>query len=173
MTCATPLYWNGTARISELIWVEREAKYFCKRGLTRLRKTRSDLPVGQNQWIICGRDQELGGLLFPLPLWERVARCVSIATGEGFSPQMQTPHPARTLHSRCKASASFLKNGGRRPPMATFSHKGRRKKAHLTRSAAPAAARSPETAAALRSARRAPPAPDGARRRAVADAPRR
>src|SRR5258705_6780575 len=41
---------------------------------------------------------------------------------------MQTPHPARTLHSRCKASASLLKNGGRRPPMATFSHKGRRKK---------------------------------------------
>src|SRR5712671_8103979 len=30
MTCATPLCWNGTARISELIWVEREAKYFCK-----------------------------------------------------------------------------------------------------------------------------------------------
>jgi hypothetical protein len=33
MTCATPLCWNGTARISELIWVEREAKYFCKRRL--------------------------------------------------------------------------------------------------------------------------------------------
>src|SRR5712672_944761 len=47
MTCATPLCWNGTARISELIWVEREAKYFCKRGLTRFLKIRSDLPVGQ------------------------------------------------------------------------------------------------------------------------------
>src|SRR6266478_5415775 len=32
-----------------LIWVGRKQKYFCKRGLTRLRKIRSDLPVGQNQ----------------------------------------------------------------------------------------------------------------------------
>src|SRR5258705_9521545 len=31
----------------EVIWVEREAKYFCKRGLTRFLKIRSDLPVGQ------------------------------------------------------------------------------------------------------------------------------
>ena len=30
MTCATPLCWDGTARISELIWLRREAKYFCK-----------------------------------------------------------------------------------------------------------------------------------------------
>ena len=36
-------------RISELIWVGSEAKYFCKRGLTRFLKTRSDLPVGHNQ----------------------------------------------------------------------------------------------------------------------------
>jgi len=36
-------------RISELIWVGSEAKYFCKRGLTRLLKIRSDLPVGHNQ----------------------------------------------------------------------------------------------------------------------------
>jgi hypothetical protein len=34
VTCATPLFRDGTARISELIWVEREAKYFCKRGWT-------------------------------------------------------------------------------------------------------------------------------------------
>jgi hypothetical protein len=32
-----------------LIWVGREAKYFCKRGLTRFLKIRSDLPVG----LIC------------------------------------------------------------------------------------------------------------------------
>src|SRR6266446_8599181 len=32
-----------------LIWVSRKQKYFCKRGLTRLRKIRSDLPVRQNQ----------------------------------------------------------------------------------------------------------------------------
>ena len=64
----------------------------------------------------------------PLPLRERVARIVRCETGEGFSPRMQTPHPARTSHSRCEASASFEQNGGRRPPMATFSHKGRRKK---------------------------------------------
>ena len=46
VTCATPLLWDGTAQISELIWVERKRKYFCKRGLTRFRKIRSDLPVG-------------------------------------------------------------------------------------------------------------------------------
>jgi hypothetical protein len=43
----TPLLWAGTVRISELICARREAKYFCKRGLTRLLKIRSDLPVGQ------------------------------------------------------------------------------------------------------------------------------
>src|SRR5882757_7554578 len=42
----------------------------------------------------------------------------------------ETPHPVRTSHSRCKASAS-LKNGGRRPPMTTFSHRGRREKRRL------------------------------------------
>src|SRR5205807_933524 len=26
----------------------------------------------------------------------------------GLSPRMQTPHPARTSHSRCKASASLV-----------------------------------------------------------------
>src|SRR5260370_39729629 len=41
-----PLLWDGTAQISELIWVERKRKYFCKRGLTRFLKIRSDLPVG-------------------------------------------------------------------------------------------------------------------------------
>ena len=34
-------------RISELIWVGGKQKYFCKRGLTRFLKIRSDLPVGQ------------------------------------------------------------------------------------------------------------------------------
>jgi len=29
-----PLSWDGTARISELIWVRREQKYFCKGGWT-------------------------------------------------------------------------------------------------------------------------------------------
>src|SRR6202158_4333929 len=32
MTCATPLSWDGTARISELIWLRRGRKYFCKGG---------------------------------------------------------------------------------------------------------------------------------------------
>jgi hypothetical protein len=37
-------------RLSELIWVGREGKYFCKWGWTRgSRKRASDLPVGQNQ----------------------------------------------------------------------------------------------------------------------------
>jgi hypothetical protein len=30
-----PLDWDETARISERIWLRREAKYFCKRGWTR------------------------------------------------------------------------------------------------------------------------------------------
>jgi len=34
VTCATPLFRDGTARISELIWVRPEQKYFCKRGWT-------------------------------------------------------------------------------------------------------------------------------------------
>src|SRR6266480_4144235 len=42
-----PSVWDETVRISELIWVRKKQKYFCKRGLTRLRKIRSDLPVGQ------------------------------------------------------------------------------------------------------------------------------
>jgi hypothetical protein len=29
---------NETARVVELIWVNREAKYFCKRGWTRIRE---------------------------------------------------------------------------------------------------------------------------------------
>src|SRR6266404_3263840 len=42
---------NETVRISELIWVGRKQKYFCKTGLTQLRKIRSDLPAGQNQSV--------------------------------------------------------------------------------------------------------------------------
>jgi hypothetical protein len=34
VTCATPLFRDGTVRISELIWVGRKQKYFCKRGWT-------------------------------------------------------------------------------------------------------------------------------------------
>src|SRR6476469_6972497 len=45
----SPLWWDETVRISELIWVGREAKYFCKRGWTRFLQIRSDLPVG----LIC------------------------------------------------------------------------------------------------------------------------
>src|SRR6267154_6856015 len=48
VTCATPLLSRPDGRISELIWVGRKQKYFCKRGLTRLRKIRSDLPVGHS-----------------------------------------------------------------------------------------------------------------------------
>src|SRR6266513_3177175 len=48
VTCATPLLSRPDTRISELIWVGRKQKYFCKTGLTRLRKIRSDLPVGHS-----------------------------------------------------------------------------------------------------------------------------
>src|SRR5947207_15776942 len=34
MTCATPLFRDGTAMDLEVIWVRREQKYFCKRGWT-------------------------------------------------------------------------------------------------------------------------------------------
>src|SRR5258707_3035741 len=37
---------NETVRISELICVGSEAKYFCKKGLTRFLAISSDLPVG-------------------------------------------------------------------------------------------------------------------------------
>src|SRR6476659_11417208 len=42
----SPLWWDETSSISELIWVRRKQKYFCKRGLTRFLIIRSDLPVG-------------------------------------------------------------------------------------------------------------------------------
>src|SRR6266478_1484365 len=44
-----PSVWDETGRISELIWVGRKQKYFCKRGLTPFLKIRSDLPVGQTR----------------------------------------------------------------------------------------------------------------------------
>ncbi len=47
---------NETVRISELIWVGRKQKYFCRRGLTSFLKIRSDLPVRQNQYL----DRSLG-----------------------------------------------------------------------------------------------------------------
>ncbi len=46
----------------QLIWVRREAKYFCKRGLTRFLEIRSDLPVGQSlagHWLVCRAFQGL------------------------------------------------------------------------------------------------------------------
>ncbi len=65
-----------TPPISELIWVEREAKYFCKGGLTRFLKIRSDLPVG----LICrssmpGFDLPCSGQIsrFPQSRNERLA----------------------------------------------------------------------------------------------------
>jgi hypothetical protein len=79
--------------------------------------------------------------------WLREAK-----TGEGFSPRRQPPHPPSLSRGH------LLPQG--------------EKEGALTLSAARAAARFPETAAAPRSARRAPSAPDSARRTAP-DAPRR
>jgi hypothetical protein len=42
-----PLLWARDPLDMQLIWVGRKQKYFCKRGLTRFLKIRSDLPVGQ------------------------------------------------------------------------------------------------------------------------------
>jgi hypothetical protein len=41
-----PLKWDGTARISEVIWVERKEEIFLQRGLDT---QTTDLPVEQNQ----------------------------------------------------------------------------------------------------------------------------
>src|SRR5947208_2612026 len=48
MTCATPLFRDGTAMDLEVIWGEREGKYFCKGDWTDF-GGRTDLPVRQNQ----------------------------------------------------------------------------------------------------------------------------
>jgi hypothetical protein len=48
-----------------LIWAGREAKYFCKRGLTRFLKIRSDLPVG----LICRSPMQR----FDLP-WRQISK---------------------------------------------------------------------------------------------------
>jgi hypothetical protein len=42
MTMANAPLWDGTAGDIEVIWVKREAEYFCKRGWTGF----TDLPVG-------------------------------------------------------------------------------------------------------------------------------
>src|SRR5215468_8762531 len=47
-------------------------------------------------------------------------------TGEGSVSADRDPSSVVTAQSRCKASAFLFKNGGQRPPMDTFSHKGRR-----------------------------------------------
>src|SRR6266404_1537888 len=56
---------NETVRISELIWVKGKQKYFCKRGLTRFLKIRSDLPVG----LICHSRMQK----FDLP-WRQISK---------------------------------------------------------------------------------------------------
>jgi hypothetical protein len=81
VTCARPSV-GRTARISELIWVECEVKYFCKRGLTRFLKIRSDLPVG----LIC-RSSMPG---FDLP-WRQ------ISTQQGGLSRRET-HQRRLQH---------------------------------------------------------------------------
>jgi hypothetical protein len=45
MTMANAPLGDGTAGDIEVIWVKREAEYFCKWGWTGF----SDLPAGQNQ----------------------------------------------------------------------------------------------------------------------------
>src|ERR1700687_1404035 len=48
VTIASAPLRDGTARISELIWVRREQKYFCKWGWTGKLANTTDLPVGQS-----------------------------------------------------------------------------------------------------------------------------
>jgi hypothetical protein len=46
VTCATPLFRDGTAGHVHLIWVRREQKYFCEGGWTGF----SDLPARANRY---------------------------------------------------------------------------------------------------------------------------
>src|SRR5260370_29229368 len=46
-------------------------------------------------------------------------RCEASKTGERFSPRMETPHPARTSHSRCKHRRPIREE---RRPKAAYGH---------------------------------------------------
>ena len=98
MTCATPLFRDGTARVVDLICPTGKAKYFFKRSLTRVSENN---PTGKSVRLLslspCGRG------------W-RDANGVSVVTGEGF------------------LSADADPSSGADVVRATFSHKGRREK---------------------------------------------
>ena len=128
---------------------------------TRRRGSRTDLgQVGTEIFLQAGLDREIAQqpvgqisrALFPSPLvreggamrTQRASRRV-----RGLSPRMEAPHPARTS----SALPSPTRGEGEERATAVIN----------LHSAAPTAARSPETAAAPRNARRALPAPDGAR----------
>src|SRR6266481_1107525 len=95
-----PSVWDETGRISELIWVGRKQKYFCKRGLTRLRKIRSDLPVGQKTGIgprgtplaciaVCSQtgtlDLPVWGMIMSLETWLLIAAIILLIAFCGIS----------------------------------------------------------------------------------------
>jgi hypothetical protein len=61
----TPLSVGQDGSDMQLIWVRREAKYFCKRSLTRFLKIRNDLPVG----LICRSRMQK----FDLP-WRQISK---------------------------------------------------------------------------------------------------
>ena len=64
VTCATPLGgWDGC--YMQVIWVKREAKYFCNQRWFRHNPDTTDLPVGQSHKNHRARRPYL------LPLWER------------------------------------------------------------------------------------------------------
>jgi hypothetical protein len=54
----TPLEWDETARISELIWVRREQKYFCKWGWTA---NSLICPSGKSAPCYCGMKEPMPG----------------------------------------------------------------------------------------------------------------
>ena len=82
----TPLQGRRDGFDMHLIWVRREAKYFCKRGLTRFLKIRSDLPVG----LICRSPMQK----FDLP-WRQISkqqrsRCANVQSSMS-SPRTRGP----------------------------------------------------------------------------------
>jgi hypothetical protein len=85
----SPLWWDETARISELIWVRRKQKYFSQRGLTRFRKNRNDLPVG----LICRSPNEK----FDLP-WRQISK-----QGEG---DLRAPTQKAVIPRACGVSST-------------------------------------------------------------------
>ena len=75
MTCATPLFRNGMARVVDLICPTGKAKYFCEKDWTRICAVR---PSGKSVWSRRRGNGTIATATSLLPLWEKVARTQSV-----------------------------------------------------------------------------------------------